>query len=234
MTEPVTVDATTIEAEITALQATVPQYPVITTPAQADEVSSALSRISDFKKKISEFFCPNIEKAHSLHKALLAQKKQAEAGPNAAESKCRELLGDWQARQLAAQKAEQDRLDREAREQAAALARDEAARLRAEGDKAAGLAAEREAAKIESGKIAVVSTVIAAPIKVAGITASVTFSATLVDMNALMKAIMTGRAPSNFISFNQSEADRFARNTKGGMPINGVQFTQNNGIRRTR
>jgi hypothetical protein len=49
-----------------------------------------------------------------------------------------------------------------------------------------------------------------------------------------MKAVIAGRAPSNLVSFNQSEADKMARATKGTMAVAGVKWVKETSTRRTR
>lgn len=243
-----TLNTATIEQEVGIVVTAAPTLPVIATPVQANQVSEYLSKVAEVRKKIAAFFRPNIDSAHALHKSLLAQMKTVDDKPAQIEAKCKTLLNAWSQEQERLRRAEQERLDREAREKAMAearkaeeAAREAAAKAKAEGDKAAAAEAARQAAAaakeakaIESGKIPVVSTMTAVAPKVDGVTPVDVWHAECADMKALMKAVISGVAPASMVSFNQSEADKMARATKGTMAIAGIRWIKETTTRRTR
>jgi hypothetical protein len=228
------INTTEIDQATAVVIGSKPGIAKIETAAQANEVAAYKGEVARLRKRISDFFRPNIDSAHALHKSLLAQLKQADEGPAAAESYAIGLLNDYAREQARKQREEQDRLDREAREQAAAAARAAAAAARAEGDRQAALNAQREAARIESGKQVVASTVVAVAPKIAGIASVETYSAQCVDMVALMKAIISGKAAAGFVQFDQAFANKLARSLKMEMRVPGIQVNKETSVRGTR
>lgn len=227
------IDTTQIESTVTALVAQAPGYPAISCPVEANEVSAYLVRVAQVRKRVATFFRPNIDAAHALHKSLLAQLKLWDEKPAAIETKCKDLLKAWSMEQERLRRIEQDRLDEEARKQAAEKARQAAIISREQGDRRAAKAAEKEAKGIENGKVGVFSPVIAEREPVLGTTVIETYRAELTDLPALLKAIIAGKAPQTLVGFAQKEANRLARTTKGSMTIPGVKWIKDSTVRRT-
>lgn len=67
--------------------------------------------------------------------------------------------------------------------------------------------------------------------RVNGIIKAKKWKAKLVSLEDLVKAIANGEADINLISFNQSIADRIARETEGKITIKGIEFYQEEEIR---
>ncbi|MFH1731160.1 MAG: hypothetical protein ABIF82_05870 [Planctomycetota bacterium] len=210
-------DTVQIEKECTAIVAALPQITAIGTADQANEVSTARATVKKFRARIAEFFRPDIDAAHALHKSLLAKMKAVDEKPAAAEQALSRLLAGWAEAERARVAEEQRRLDDEARKQAAA----EAAK---EGDK-------KLAQDIKAGKVAVASTVIATSQKVEGIATVDIWSAEVVDLKALCKAIGTGKTPAEYVLPNGPALNSVMRATKGQATIPGVKAVKKTSVR---
>lgn len=230
-----TVDLTKIEPEVDAIVRAAPQIAAIRTAEQADGVGIFLKKVAEVRKRIAEFFRPNIDAAHKLHRSLLAQMKQVDERPAELEAACRRMLALWTDEQERVRREEQERLDYEARQKAEDEARAAATNARLSGNRAAAKLHAQEAEAIASGNVAVVSTAVN-PVRttVLGVRTQDVYRAELVDLKALVQAVASGRAPITLVAFNQSEADRLARNTKGSLMVPGVRWVKETGIRRTR
>ncbi len=198
-----------IEQSAEATVAMVPPIKAIERAEQAETVAKVMAAIRDTRKQIAEFFRPDIDAAHALHKSLLAKMKEVDAKPAAAEDACRKLLGAWADEQRRKAEAEQLRLDEEARRKAAEAAR-------AEGDK-------RLAEKIEAGKVIVASTAVAVqPAQPDGVSTRYVYSAEVVDLMALVKAVAAGKATVQYIAADMAVLNSVMRATKGTAAIPGV------------
>jgi hypothetical protein len=210
-------DLQKIEPEVTEVINRMPNFPIITKQEEAGVVSNYLNDVVALRKRITEFFRPDIDKAHELHKSLLAKMKQVDSAPAQVESKFRSMISDWLRRERERVAAKQRQLDEEARKKALAEAKKE-------GD-------AKTAKAIETGKIAVVSERAPEPVaKVEGVTTREYFSAEVIDLMALVKAVAAGKAPLEYLTANQSGLNGVMRATKGQAVIPGVRAKREDGI----
>ena len=199
-----------IEQETTDALANAPAFQKIESAEDASRVGDFLTVVRSVRKKITEFFRDDIDKAHALHKSLLAKMKQVDERPAKAEEVCRRMLGDWQDRENARIREEQRKLDEQAKAQAIADAKKE-------GDK-------KLAAQIERGTVAVASSVVAAPVaKVEGVSTRDDWKAEVVDKLTFIKAVATGTQPLDWLEIEIGAISKVMQATKGQMQIPGIR-----------
>ncbi|HEQ71944.1 MAG TPA: hypothetical protein ENN69_05600 [Spirochaetia bacterium] len=198
-----------IEPEVQQVVMAAPTFPKITTKDESDAVSTYLGQVKSIRAKIAEFFRPEIDAANKLHKNLLAKMKQVDAAPLEAENRCRRMLSLWIEEERARVAAEQRRLDEEARKKAIREAEKE-------GD-------TRAAKAIETGRVSVVSEKAPEPVaKSDGVSFREIWSAEVVDLKELAKAVGSGKVPVEYISPNMPTLNSVMRSTKGQINIPGV------------
>jgi hypothetical protein len=205
-----TVEIVTIEKEVTDILAKQPDIPAIETAVEANTVGSYLTEVRGFRKRIADFFKPDIDTAHKLHKSLLAKMADVDAKPAQAEQTCRRLLSDWQNRENERIREEQRKLDEAARKKAIEDAKKD-------GDK-------KLAAQIQTGKVAVVSQAVAAPVqKVAGVGFRESWHAEVVDKKAFILAVARGAFTDEWLDVNVSAISKVMQASKGKMQIVGIR-----------
>lgn len=242
-----------IEQEVAVTLQARPALTAVQTAEQAQEVAGYLTRIKEVRKKIADFFRGDIDKAHELHKSLLAKMKQVEAGPVAAEAQCKNLLTAWQVAEQTRIRKLQEEADRKAQEEAdkkAQAAAIEQAKLdaeaakraqeaaKAEGDKKALAEAKREAEEAKARAVALKAgtvQVVAAPVtsvsvwtsaKIAGASLRATWSAEVVDLVALCRWIGTGKNGTMYVQADMPALNKVMIATKGQMVIPGVRAVE--------
>ena len=231
-----------IESEVAVVVQERPSLAVIKSSDDAQAVAGYLTRIKDIRKKIADFFRGDIDKAHELHKSLLAKMKQVEAKPIEVEAQCKRLLTDWQVAEQARIRKAQEEADRKAQEEANRIAREqaiEAARIaaaeaKAQGDKKAAELARKEAEAIKAGKMQVVAAPVASVAidqspKLEGASPRETWSADVYDLIALCKAIGASKIGVEYVEANMTALNGVARATKGGVMIPGVKMVKKYG-----
>lgn len=207
--------------EVEALVAQAPAYMVIETLTQANAVAEYKETVRGIRKKIEERIGPIRESAHKTWKAIIGLMSEIDKRPAEIEAACNRMLAEWNVKEKERVAAEQKRLDEEARKAAAAEAL-------AEGN-------ARQAKAIESGKVAVVSTTVAAPVqKVAGTAMAETWQAEVTDLLALVKAAAAGKCPLEWVLPNEAAIGAVARQTKGTVTIPGVTIRKVTSPRSTR
>ncbi len=198
-----------LKQEVGVLVSEAPAYMQIETLEQANVTAGYLKRVRECRKKIETRIGPIRDNAHATWKGIIALINEIDARPKEIELACRRMLDAWdeiEQRRVAEAQAAEDEKARQA----------SIAEKLAEGD-------SRGAKAIQSGKVAVVSTVVVAPpAKVQGTSRTVTYKADVVDFIALLRACAAGRAPSQYIMANQQVLDGVARSTKGTITIPGV------------
>ena len=113
-------DLTKIEPEVSEVMAKKPEFLKITKQDESDLVASYLINLREIRKRIADFFKPDIEKAHQLHKSLIEKMKQVDAEPAKAEMSYRRMLSDWQESERRRIAEEQRILDEAAKKKATA------------------------------------------------------------------------------------------------------------------
>lgn len=170
----------------------------------------------DLLKAIDEAFDPVIEAAHKSHKAALEAKKKQAAPVEAVKKIVADKMGAWY-------RAEQARVAeerRKAEEEARLKAEEEALRV-AEELTAQGMHAAAEAALEEPVVERVV--VVEAP-KIEGVIYREVWSADVVSLMELVKAVASGAAPIAYLEANQTALNGAARVYKNTFRIPGVVF----------
>jgi hypothetical protein len=191
----------------------------ITSQATYDRAVEMLRGAVALADEISAHYRPLKEKAYQAHRAICEAEKKLLAPPTEAASILKRSIAAWDQ--------EQERLRREAE---ARLAAEE--RRRAEGQQLAA-AAEAEALgatqedvdAILSEPVPVVA-VQAAPRyqRAQGVVARTIYSARVVNLKALLRAVLDGTVPEQAIMANQTFLNAQARALKEAMQYPGVQL----------
>jgi len=187
----------TIEPEVVEI---VSRKPVITTITKAEEsetVTNYLDEIQKIRKRIEDFFGPDIEKAHQLHKSLIAKRNQVDAEPARLEMAYRRMLSDWMESERKRVQEEQRKLDEQARKDALKEAKKN-------GD-------EKTITGIQTGKIAVMSN--QTPMttyRPSGISSRESWKAEIVDANKI---------PRQYLMPDLAKINAVVRGTKGQINI---------------
>lgn len=200
--------------------------------ATYEHAAGMLLGIKDLRKRIAETFDSHIDRAHKAHKALVAEKQNAEAPLKDAETIIKRSLGAYDA--------EQERIRHEAERLAQIQARKDA-ETRAIAEAAA---LEREAhATGDADMLAEAHEIIAAPIvvptvsipkatpKVAGIAYSETWSAEVTDLHALVCYVAQHPQYLPLLSANMPTLNGQARSLKAHLRIPGVKPVCTKGVR---
>lgn len=186
--------------------------------------------IKALRQRIAEVFDPHIQRAHQAHKALVAEKAQAEAPLTEAEGIIKRGLVDYTLAQERIRLAEQRRLETEARKReeerrlAEAAALETAARATGDADMLAE-AQELIAAPVETPTVIVPK---ATP-KIAGISFRESWHATVRDKMALIKFVAANPNYATLLDANMPALNQLARSLKTGMNIPGVRADSDTG-----
>src|SRR3972149_1146124 len=174
--------------------------------------------LSNLIKEIDATFDPHIKKAFEAHRGLVAEKKKhvepVEEAKRLIKGK-RIVYVDWQAR---IRKAEEARLQAEARRLAEEAALRDAITAEAEGR-------PEEAEAIISEPVSVPIVTIAKTTPSAGVGGAIreVWSAEVYDLHALVAAIVEGKASIGLIEPNMTALNGMARSLKKNMVIPGVR-----------
>lgn len=168
-------------------------------------------------KKVDEFCDPVIEAAHKTHKAALEQKKKLAAPFEA-------IASTIKTKMIAYYRAEQERIARERKEaeEKAKKEAEEKALAEAQALQDAGMAEAADA--ILDAPVAVERVNIPEIPKPDGISYRETWSAEVVDLMTLVKAVAEGKAPIAYLEANTQALNTAARAFKGTVEIPGVRI----------
>jgi hypothetical protein len=172
--------------------------------------------IKGLRKQIDECFDPIVKKAHEAHKEAVAQKKKVEAPLVEAEGLLKPALAAWDTKQEELRRAEQRRLEEEARKRAEDEQLAYAAQAERCGDKEAAQA-------ILDAPVEVAPVIMTTAPKLAGVSYRETWSAQVTDMMALVKAVAAGQQPLSLLVVNIPGLNGMARALKGALNIPGVK-----------
>ncbi len=183
-----------------------------------ERAKELLLSIKDLRKEISDTFKPIIEKAHQAHKEALAQQKKVEAPLIEAEGIIKPRIAAFLEEEERKRRAEEDRLrkiaekEEEDRRLAAALAAE------AEGD------SEEAEAILDDVPPYIPPPVVPRTVPAGGgISMRETWSAEVVDLTALVKAVAEKKVPLVAIQANMIFLGQQARSLQGECKIPGVR-----------
>lgn len=223
--------ATVLELPDRAVVTEAESWPARARAAQITDTASyagaceLLLGIKDLRRKIAETFDPHVQRACDAHRALVKEKRDAEAPLTEAETIVKGAI--------AAYDQEQERLLREAQRRL-----DEEARKKAEDDRLALAAAMELEGKLygDDALVDEAHALIEAPItpvpvapaprttpKVAGVSIRTTYAAEVVDLRALVTFVAANPSHLNLLSANMPALNAQARSLQAAMHIPGVR-----------
>jgi hypothetical protein len=189
----------------------------ITSPDSYQRACDFLKGVKALREEIAETFDPHIKRAYDSHRALCAEKKDAEAPLAEAERIVKTALVAWDTEQERIRLAEQRRLEAEAKRQEEDRRISEAEYLSDQGaiDEADALLD----APIDVPVVAIAPTT---P-KVSGIAYRETWSAKVTDLHALVKFVAANPSHLGLLQASLPALNAQARSLKAQMRIPGVQ-----------
>jgi len=201
-------------------------------------VGEALALNKAYQGKVREYFGPLKSQADKIHKDICAKEKALLDPAKAWIKEAKQACIAYETEQERIRKIEQARLETEARqkEEEARKAEAEALQAQAEaawkaGDKAEAEAIIEEAAQVESEPVYTPPVIaLKTTPKVQGQSYSISYKAWVFDLTALLKAVLSGRAPAMSIRVNQSFLNQAARTMKDTMNIPGVKLIKEKGM----
>lgn len=179
--------------------------------------SSFLLAVKDLQKEVLDFFKPLKAAAQDAHRKLCAAEKDKAEPLINVERKVKIRMLEYETEQRR-QKAEQER---KLREEARRIEEDarlkEAARLEAEGR-------QKEAERLIEAPIFTPPVTVAPPTpKVQGVSYRETWSAEVVDLRALCRAVADGSVPTEYVTANMTALNARARADKGSFSVPGCR-----------
>jgi hypothetical protein len=196
----------------------------IETAAQYVEAGELLKTVKGLRAEIDATFDPIISKAHEAHKEALSQKKKVDAPLVEAEGILKPQIGAYLREEERKRQAEELRLQKEAREREEAEQLSKADILHEIGEVDAANEVLRE--EIYVPPVVLPS---AAP-KVSGISMRETWSAQVVDLMKLVKAVAEGKAPIQCLSANTIFLNQQSRSMKAALNYPGVKAVSDSSI----
>jgi hypothetical protein len=197
---------------------------VIETDEQFVKAGELLKAIKALRAEIDQTFDPIIGKAHEAHKEAIAQKKKVDAPLVEAEGLLKPRIARYLEDQERKRRAEELRLQKLAQEEAERQQLADAALLDDIGETAMANALIEE--KVYTPPVVLPRT---AP-KIAGITVRETWSAQVVNLMDLVKAVAAGRAPIQALQANTVFLNQQARSLKNAMNWPGVRAVSDSNV----
>jgi hypothetical protein len=196
----------------------------IATDQDFERAGEMLKTIKGLRAEIDETFDPIIGKAHEAHKEALAQKRKVDAPLVEAEA----ILKP----RIAAYMQEQDRIRREQELIAQKKAQEEAERQQLEDAVRLEELGETEwANEVLNEKPVVAPVVLPRTVpKVAGVTMRQTWSAQVISLQLLVKAVAEGKVPLLALQANTTFLNQQARSMKDQLNYPGVKAVPDNNI----
>lgn len=214
----------------------------ITSDSVFETAGKFLVTIRDMRREIDATFDASISAAFAAHKAIVAAKKAHSVPVDDAERIVKGKMGAYRQKQedearerQRAAEAEARRIADDARKVAEAEARrvaeiaraEEVARLKAEGDKKAAAAAAKAAIYVPPvvmPPVVVPQVFQPAPAVAAGVSFREKWTANVIDLMALVRAVASGSAPLALLVADTSMLNKHATAYKDKSPIPGVAF----------
>jgi hypothetical protein len=197
---------------------------VITTPEQYRTVAEFLKGVKALRAEIADTFDAHIKRAYEAHRALCAEKRNAEANAVEAEGIAKSLLDAWDTEQQ--REAERRRVRDEglAREVQTEIILDDAIAAEAAGDP------ERAAEILDAPRAPIAA---AAPVltpKVEGIAFRVTWGARVTDFAALVKAAALHPQYLALLKPDMTAINGLARSLRERLNVPGVEAVSSRGV----
>lgn len=209
-------DQKEIESQAVALRTEAESFVVCN--QETYNIANAFGQKIKLAMKAIDAYCdPVIEAAHKTHKAACDQKKALYAPLEAAKKVI-------DGKQIAWYKAEQERVaeeQRKAEEEAKRKAEEEAL---ANAQVLHEMGLDEAAEEAISQPVVIEKVTVAGPEKAGGESFRETWSAEVVDLMALVKAVAAGTQPLAYLQANMQALNSAARMFKGTMPIPGVRI----------
>ena len=189
--------------------------------AITDDVSLSIGNqlllsIKDIRKQISDTFDPLAKKAHEAHKAILEEKKKAEAPLVEAEGIIKPSIARYMAEAERKRREEEERIRKEMEKRA----EEEALAAAIEAEDAGDLA---EAEAILSAPVFVPHVSAPPPPKLEGISIRNIIKFEVTDLRALVKAVAAGQVPIEAIKPNDVVIGAQARSLRLSLHWPGVR-----------
>lgn len=178
-------------------------------------VAETLLGVKDMRAKIASVFDDNIRRADQLHKALLKEKREAEASAVEAERILKALLVTWDDQQA--------RLTADARAAHEAERREQDAITLAEAINAENAGDFARGDELRASLHVTLPLAVQPSPKVEGVSFRETWSAKVVDLAALVKAAAAHTPWIAFLNPNMAALNAQARSLKSRMAIPGVE-----------
>lgn len=177
-------------------------------PATYQTAAGFLVRLKDMRKRWAEIIKPAVKAAHEAHQRIKDVEKVVDEPLARAEiNHLKPALARYEMIEEAKRREEQERINRELRKQ--------------EEDRRLALAAQMEQSGKQDEAMAVIEEPIIAPevvlpktTEAKGITYRTTYSAAVVDLRKLVKAVAEGKAPLEFLMPNGTVLNAQARSLK--------------------
>lgn len=196
----------------------------VRTPDAYRRAADLLLAVKDLRKQLNEAYDDNIADAHRAHKNLVAKKASFEAPLVAAERTLKARMLDYQQEQERVRREQERKLREEARKIEEEARIKEATRLEAEGR-------QKEAERLIDAPIFTPPVTVAPPTpKVQGVSYRETWSAEVVNMRALCRAVADGSVPTEYVTANMTALNARARADKAGFAVAGCRSIVNKQI----
>lgn len=193
---------------------------VIANQEDFEEASVFLRDVKALRAEIANTFDDAIKSAHDAHKSVIAAKKRHDDPLVRVEIAVKALMGKYVEAQAAERRAEAARLEAEAIRAEQDRRLEEAAVWEASGD-------SETAARVldEPGPVIVALPTVEAP-RAAGVSTQEKWTADVVDLMALVRAIAAGAAPVSLVAPDQSVLNKMAAALKGELRFPGVKVVR--------
>lgn len=199
---------------------------VVQSPEEYTATAEHLKTIKEFQRRVIDWFRPLKQKANEAHSALCREEAKLLSPSKADETRIKLALTAYDDEQTRKRNEERIRLQREQREREESERLAQAAALELQGA-ATGEAAYRDAAEqLLASPTALVPVEPSTPPvpKVEGLSFRETYSAEVLNLMTLVKAVAAGQQPIGLLLANQSALDGLARSLKSSMAIPGVRL----------
>jgi hypothetical protein len=184
------------------------------------DVADALSSgAKDILKAMDASYDPVIKAAHEAHKAAVKAKKDQYEPVEAAMRTINAKMTAWFRAEQERKAAIQRKLDEEARKKA------EEAQL-AQAEILASMGMDEAADEALDAAPVIQRTVVAAPEKGDGVSYRDSYSATVVDLMSLVRAVAAGEVPISAVLANETYLNGRARLEKADMKVPGVRIVK--------
>jgi hypothetical protein len=190
---------------------------VISDDAAFASAGELLKSIKALAREIEDTFGPHKKKASELHRGICAEENKAKAPLAEAESILKRSMATYHEAQERARRAEQMRLEAEARQREETRRLEEAAAVEAAGD-------PEEAERILVEKPPLPAYTPPPPVaKVQGVAMREEWSGEVTNLKALVDAIAAGSAPLSLVQINQPVLNGLAKSLKAELAYPGVR-----------